>query len=99
MYVNGEWISEKAENGVNTYVIHRSTKIFGSDADTFRPERWLGDPDQVRLMHKLSLAFGHGSRKCLGKNIALFESQKVLRTGKWTLETLIDLDTQLKHRM
>ena len=76
MYVNGEWISEKAEIGANPYVIHRSSKIFGSDADTFRPERWLGDPEQVRLMHKSSFAFGYGSRKCLGKNIALFESQK-----------------------
>ena len=70
IYVNGEWISEKAKLGVNPYVIHRSTKILGSDADTFRPERWLGDHEQVRLMHKFSLAFGYGSRMCLGKNIA-----------------------------
>lgn len=76
MYVNGEWISEKVELGANPYVIHRSSKVFGLDADNFRPERWLGDPEQVRLMHKYSFAFGYGSRKCLGKNIALFESQK-----------------------
>ena len=76
MYVNGEWISGKVEIGANPYVIHRNTKIFGLDADSFRPERWLGDPEQVRLMHRFSFAFGHGSRKCLGKNIALFESQK-----------------------
>ena len=76
MYVNGEWISEKVELGANPYVIHRSRKIFGLDADNFRPERWLGNPEQVRLMHKYSFAFGYGSRKCLGKNIALFESQK-----------------------
>ena len=76
MYVNGGWISEKVELGANPYVIHRNTKIFGLDADTFRPERWLGGPEQVRLMHKFSLAFGYGSRKCLGKDIALFESQK-----------------------
>ena len=76
MYVNGGWISEKVELGANPYVIHRNTKIFGLDADTFRPERWLGGPEQVRLMHKFSLAFGYGSRKCLGKDIALFESQQ-----------------------
>ena len=76
MYLNGVWISEKVELGANPYVIHQSTKIFGSDADNFRPERWLGDAQQVRLMHKFSFAFGYGSRKCLGKHIALFESQK-----------------------
>ena len=76
MYVNGVWISEKVELGANPYVIHQSTKIFGLDADNFRPERWLGNSQQVRLMHRFSFAFGYGSRKCLGKHIALFESQK-----------------------
>lgn len=78
MHINGIWISEQVEVAANPYVIHRNTKIFGSDADTFRPERWLGNPEQVRLMHRFSLWFGYGSRKCLGKNIALFESQKFI---------------------
>ena len=91
MYVEGVWIPEKVELGANPYVIHRSTKIFGLDADTFRPERWLGDPEQVQLMHKFSLAFGYGSRKCLGKNIALFESQKFCAqvNEPWRLRSIL----------
>lgn len=76
MNVNGVWISERTEIAANPYIIHRNIEVFGSDADIFRPERWLGNHEQVRLMHKSSLAFGYGSRKCLGQNIALFESQK-----------------------
>ena len=76
MYVHKTWISDRAEIAANPYVVHRNPGIFGPDADTFWPERWLGDRGQVRLMHKYSLSFGYGNRKCLGKNIALFESQK-----------------------
>ena len=89
MNLNGIWISERAEVAANPYVIHRNTEIFGSDADTFRPERWLGSPDQVRLMHKFSLGFGYGSRKCLGRNIALFESQKFIVQVCSTPESMV----------
>ena len=76
MYINAVWISKKAEIGPNPYVVHQNTNIFGLDADKFRPERWLGDSQEVRLMHRFSFAFGYRSRKCLGKYFALFESQK-----------------------
>lgn len=78
MQLKGTWISERAEIAANPYVIHRNAEIFGSDADTYRPERWLENPEQVRLMHKFSFWFGYGSRKCLGRYIALFESQKFI---------------------
>ncbi len=78
VFIGKTWVSEKTEIAANPYVLHRNTDIFGLDAEKFRPERWLGDPEQVRLMHKYFFAFGYGSRSCLGKNIALFESQKFL---------------------
>ena len=92
MQIGETWISERVEVAANPYIIHRSTEIFGSDADDFRPERWLGNPQQVRLMHKYSLWFGYGSRKCLGRNIALFESQKfiVQVCRPWSLWTVYD---------
>ena len=78
MFIGKTWVSQKTEIAANPYVLHRNTDIFGLDAETFRPERWLGDPEQVRLMHKYFFAFGYGSRRCLGKNIAMFISQKFL---------------------
>lgn len=37
--------------GCNAWVLHRREEIFGSDVDTFRPERWLeAQPDQLKEM-------------------------------------------------
>jgi cytochrome P450 len=33
--------SSKTHLSVNPWVIHRSTEIFGADANTFDPQRWL----------------------------------------------------------
>lgn len=35
---------------MNSWVEHRNTAIFGEDADSFRPERWLTD-DVERLSY------------------------------------------------
>lgn len=32
--------------GVNAWVIHRNTDIFGNDVDIFRPERWVEASDE-----------------------------------------------------
>lgn len=65
----GYWV------GMNPAVVHFDKSIFGQDADEFRPERWLG-PDAA-LMDRHMLAFGHGSRTCIGKNISLAELHKL----------------------
>lgn len=39
--------------GMNAWVVHEDTEIFGEDAKDFRPERWIeSPPDQLRLMDK-----------------------------------------------
>ena len=78
MVLNGIFVPEKTEIGANPYIIHRDKAVFGDDADIFRPERWLEDPDKVREMDKYTLAWGYGARKCLGKNIAQLETHKLL---------------------
>lgn len=74
--INGVRVTSKTELAANPYVIHRNEEIFGADPEEFRPERWLENPARVKVMNKYMFAFGFGSRRCIGKNIALFECQK-----------------------
>ncbi|KAI8649179.1 hypothetical protein NCS57_01454100 [Fusarium keratoplasticum] len=73
----GEYLSGGTIVGVNAAVIHRDRDIFGQDADTFRPERWLhSSEERIKLMDRHNLAFGAGARTCIGKNISIMEMSK-----------------------
>ena len=37
---------------MNPWLIHRNLDCFGPDAETYKPERWLGDDEKVRQMEK-----------------------------------------------
>ncbi|KAH6670072.1 cytochrome P450 [Halenospora varia] len=66
--------------GINSWVAHHNTSIFGPDANTWRPERWLEIEEQGRggEVEKYFFAFGMGSRTCIGKNISLLEMSKLV---------------------
>ena len=66
------------EIGANPYVIQRDKNVFGEDAHEFRPERWLEDEKKATFMEKHILTWGYGTRICLGKNIALMETYKLM---------------------
>ncbi|GJC78609.1 cytochrome P450 monooxygenase AFLA_114810 [Colletotrichum liriopes] len=53
----GHFLSEGTIVGMNPAVIHRDRKIFGGDADEFRPERWLDKDERVKNMDRHLLTF------------------------------------------
>ncbi|OJI79838.1 hypothetical protein ASPTUDRAFT_131330 [Aspergillus tubingensis CBS 134.48] len=74
--------------GMHGDLIGRDRGIFGDDADEFNPLRWLPGPEEptheyqerLQTMNAHDLAFGHGPRGCIGKNVAEMEIYKFLTT-------------------
>jgi cytochrome P450 len=70
-----------AEIGLSVTGMMHSKAIFGKDAKCFRPERWLEEGDEerlVRMTRTTDLIFGHGRWQCLGKSIAQLEIGKTV---------------------
>ncbi|KAK3312839.1 cytochrome P450 [Apodospora peruviana] len=83
------------EIGVAIDAMQHSKEVFGDDADSFRPERWLDldnvEPDRRAAMLKVSdVVFGHGKWRCLGEPVARYELSKVIfelvRNFDWALQ-------------
>ncbi|KAF4910775.1 Cytochrome P450 monooxygenase gsfF [Colletotrichum viniferum] len=56
--------------------------LFGADAESFNPDRWM-DQSRANYMDKFMMAFGGGTRTCLGMNIALIELHKLSPQLVW----------------
>jgi cytochrome P450 len=56
--------------GISAPVLHANKEIFGEDAATFNPDRWLRGPDAAAAMDRHMFHFGAGSRTCIGKNVS-----------------------------
>ncbi|GAW11944.1 hypothetical protein ANO14919_012970 [Xylariales sp. No.14919] len=75
---------------INYHSMMRSEDVFGSDANTFRPERFLGTGPEISHMSKVvDLAFGGGRFVCLGKAVANIEINKIF------VELLRNFDFQI----
>ena len=75
--LDGRFVPAGATVGASAAVTNLDRRVFGDDATDFRPERWLaGPPERVALMRRLTFSWGFGSRKCMGKNLALLETYK-----------------------
>ncbi|EMR64664.1 putative benzoate 4-monooxygenase cytochrome p450 protein [Eutypa lata UCREL1] len=77
---DGRHIPEGTGLAYNAWGIMRSRTVFGDDADLFWPERWLeSDFEKQRAMNRSwELGFSSGKWRCLGKDIALMEINKVV---------------------
>jgi cytochrome P450 len=83
--------------GINSWVAHRNKSVYGSDADVWRPERWLEIEQEGRgaEVERFFFAFGMGSRTCVGKNLSLLEVSKLIPQLLRNFDFI--LDPSLQH--
>lgn len=58
-------------------IIHRDPAVFGEDANTFVPERWLGQAAE-KIPAGAWRAFERGPRNCIGQELSLIEARVVI---------------------
>ncbi|CAG4952015.1 unnamed protein product [Colias eurytheme] len=59
------------------FVLHRSEKIWGSDADCFNPDRFL--PENSAHRHPCSyLPFSYGIRNCIGRHFGMLAMKSII---------------------
>lgn len=51
--------------GASAYSVHMDESIWGPNAESFIPERWLGG-DKMKELDKHLLTFSKGARACIG---------------------------------
>jgi cytochrome P450 len=76
--IDGTWLPGGTTVAINGRVLHRDKKVFGEDAEIYRPERWLENEEKAKRMERYMFQFGAGSHLCIGRNLALLEMNKVL---------------------
>ncbi|OSS53726.1 hypothetical protein B5807_00491 [Epicoccum nigrum] len=76
--IGGRYFKPGVKLSVNPRVIHYSRELFGDDAYTYNPYRWMGL--QAREIEKYFVAFGAGYNSCQGRNIAQLEICKAAAT-------------------
>lgn len=77
--INGHFVPEGTRIGYSGFGLFRDPGVWGADAGTFRPERWLeGSKEEIRdAEQRLELIFAYGRFQCLGRNVALMELNKI----------------------
>lgn len=69
-------------NGVNVplYALHRDSRYFSPQPDTFIPERWLSSSDDTEYVtiRDAYIPFSMGPANCAGRSLALMEMRYTL---------------------
>jgi len=88
--IHGRFITGGTLIGAPIYGITRSKKVFGPDADLFRPERWLEAQGEqlTNMLPTAELVFYHGKWQCAGKVVAGLELNKVIEVCRNSEQTL-----------
>ncbi|KAM0152967.1 hypothetical protein ACHAQE_006419 [Botrytis cinerea] len=94
--------------GINPWVTNQNKTVYGEDASSFVPERWLryGDLEteaeyQSRLstMRQTDLSFGAGNRICLGKNISTLTIYKLIASLFLTYDKIFLVDPKKEWQL
>lgn len=78
--IRGIPVPEGTEIGWSAFGVQHNKGLYGLDAETFRPERWLEAKDEHLLQEMTStweLVFKYGKWQCLGRAVALLELNKI----------------------
>ena len=100
--VQGHHLQPGTVVSVPTFTIHRAEKYF-KHANAFNPERWINNPDPTETynLQKFVIPFSHGSRACIGRNLANLELQVAIATvfSKYDFELQYpDQEVEIKER-
>lgn len=76
LIVDGMIIPPGTIVGMSAYSMHTSEELWGPDARSFNPDRWLGDGGKALDQHMVS--FSKGLRSCIGQNLAYAEATLLL---------------------
>lgn len=87
--INGHVLPGGTEVGVNAVSLHRNPNIFGENADSFEPTRWLQDDRQMELTN---LIWGGPNRTCPGRRLAelIVSKMMVAMLGNFDIEVVND---------
>ncbi|KAH6639994.1 cytochrome P450 [Truncatella angustata] len=83
--VLGVWLPEETRVSCHHWSTYHSEANF-RHAETFAPERWLGDPTYGGDVLDAHQPFGWGPRNCLGQSMALHEMRLILATVLHTFD-------------
>ena len=77
---NGAFIEAGTEVQYNSWTLHRLKRLWGEDAEQFRPERWESEiknsVGSTSGIHRFQyIPFHAGPRTCLGMQLALIEAK------------------------
>jgi len=89
--VAGHFIPEGTSLCISQYPAYHDEMNF-KNADSFVPERWLGDEDYANDKRQGCQPFSFGPRNCLGKNLAYAEMRLVLAKFVWTFDLELEPD-------
>ncbi|KAJ5673875.1 Cytochrome P450 [Penicillium macrosclerotiorum] len=89
--IAGMWVPGGTAIGHSHFATMHEKRIFGDDANVFRPERFLDDPNAQEMQRTVELVFGTGRWMCAGKQVALMELNKVFWETFVALTRLVEV--------